>query len=114
MKKDYETRLRNFCAFMERWALPLIPDRHFDDRACDWADVQLLDGEVCEMESNIENFKAAVNAAAPADSGAPLALRLGNVDGGLATLVARADAADVAAAASVAAAAAAAARDQIV
>ena len=76
--------------------------------------VKLLDGKVREMESNIEKFKAAVSAGAPADSSAPLALRLGNVESNLATLVARADAADAAAAASVAAAAAAAARDQIV
>ena len=76
--------------------------------------VKLLDGRVREMESNIEKFKAAVGAAAPADSSVPMALRLGNVESTVATLVARADAADVAAAASVAATAAAAARDQIV
>ena len=76
--------------------------------------VKLLDDKVREMEGDIGKFKAAVSAAAPSDSAAPLALRLGNVEGSLAALVARADAADVVAAASVAAAAAAATRDQVV
>ena len=76
--------------------------------------VKFLDDKVRAMEDDIAKFKTAVGAAAPSDSAAPLALRLSSVEGSLAALVARADAADVAAAASVAAAAAAAARDQVI
>ena len=76
--------------------------------------VKLLDDKVREMEGDIRKFKAAVSAAAPSDSAAPLAFRLGNVEGSLVALVARADAADVAAAALVAAVAAADTRDQVV
>ena len=52
--------------------------------------VKLLDDKVREMEGDIGKFKAAVSAAAPSDSAAPLALRLGSVEGSLAALVARA------------------------
>jgi hypothetical protein len=42
--------------------------------------LKLLNGKVREMAADIRIFKAAVSAAAPSDSSAPLALRLGNVD----------------------------------
>ena len=59
VKTDYETRPRGFWGFVERWALPLLTDRHFDDGACDWADFQLLDGKGCHVG---EKLKAAMGA----------------------------------------------------
>ena len=39
---------------MERWTLPLLTDRHFDDGACDWADLQFLDGELCHVGGKLK------------------------------------------------------------
>ena len=45
--------------FVERWELPLLTDRHFNDGVCVWADFQFVDGEGCHVG---EKLKAALDA----------------------------------------------------